>query len=197
MFLPPARLPAGPAAHRPDKHSRGVAGGSEHAREGAAGKPRNAIPVSLSFLTGSRLRAAVMTAYVAVSFLAISLFVTAAYAQDSNVFLNAPGFLPKKPKPGLPDVKSQPAAWPRLDPGAVLCRTESDLDRLAARRRGEQVEGPVDCKVIRVPTAISIVQRSRPGLTEVQTTDAQAGGVGWTDVWLPERAPRPGASASR
>lgn len=117
-------------------------------------------------------------------------------SNDGNISLNAPGLLIKKPKPGLPDVKSQPQAWPRLDPGAVLCRSEADLNRLAQRRSGEVVDGPVDCQIIRTPTAITIVQRAAPGRTEVRTSDAQASGSGWTDAWLPEKAPRGATSAA-
>jgi hypothetical protein len=117
---------------------------------------------------------------------------------DSNIKLDAPGLLLKKPKPGLPDVKAQPLAWPRLDPGAVLCRSEADLARLAARRSGEAVDGPVDCQIIRAATAISIVQRKGPGRAEVRTSDPRADGVtGWTDAWLPEKAPSGVTSAKR
>jgi hypothetical protein len=108
---------------------------------------------------------------------------------DSNISLDAPGFLIKKPKSGPPDVKVQPLAWPRLDPGAVLCRSEADLLRLADRRRGEVVEGPVDCQILRAATPITIVQRKGPGRTEVQTADPKAGGAGWTDAFLPQKAP--------
>ena len=119
-----------------------------------------------------------------------------AYAQDnsnSNVFFNAPGLLIKKPKPGLPEVRAQPQAWPRLDPGAVLCRSEDDLDRLSRRRAGDASGGAVDCQVIRTPTAITIVQRNGPGRTEVKVTSADTE-TGWTDAWLPAKAP---ASAPR
>jgi hypothetical protein len=112
-----------------------------------------------------------------------------AQTPDSNVFLDAPGILPKKPKPGLPEVKAQPLAWPRLDAGAVLCRSEADLLRLAERRRGEVVDGPVDCQILRAATPITIVQRKGPGRIEVQTADPKAGGSSWTDAYLPEKAP--------
>ena len=111
---------------------------------------------------------------------------TPAVAQ--NVLFNAPGLLEKKPKPGPPDVKPAPLAWPRLDPGAVLCRTAADLDRLAANRAHTEGGGPADCLFIRVPTAIQIVQRQDPGHTQVRVKE-QANTVGWTDVWLPEKAP--------
>jgi len=110
-------------------------------------------------------------------------------ADDSNVKFDAPGFVIKKPRPGPPDVKAQPLAWPRLDAGAVLCRSEADLLRLGQRRSGEAVDGPVDCQIIRIATAISIVQRKGPGRTQIQTSDPNGYGSGWTDVWLPEKAP--------
>ena len=121
----------------------------------------------------------------------------AALAQDSNILLNAPGLIPKKPRPGLPDVKTTPLAWPRLDPGAVICRSETDLGRLVARRRGDPVDGPVDCQVIRAVTGIAIVQRKAPGLTQVTTNNPAAGGTGWTDAWLPDKAPVRAASTAR
>jgi hypothetical protein len=108
---------------------------------------------------------------------------------DDHVRLDAPALLPKKPRPGMPDVKAQPLVWPRLDRGAVICRSESDLSRLAARRRVETVDGPVDCQILRAATGVSILQRQGPGMTEVQTNDPSAGGTGWTDAWLPDRAP--------
>jgi hypothetical protein len=121
-----------------------------------------------------------------------------AWAQpsDSNVSFDGGGMLVKKPKPSnLPDVRPQPLAWPRLDPGAVLCRSEDDLSRLARRRSGEAVDGPVDCQVIRAATAITIVQRKGPGQTEVQPSDSTE--PGWTDAWLPQKAPIAATSASR
>jgi hypothetical protein len=120
-----------------------------------------------------------------------------ANAQDSNVLLNAPGILIKKPKPGAPDVKPQPLAWPRLDPGAVLCRSEADLNRLARRRAGEAADGPVDCQIVRAATAITIVQRKGPGQTEVKATDPKISDLGWTDAWLPEKAPPGSPPAAR
>jgi len=106
----------------------------------------------------------------------------------SNVALDMPSFMKQKAAKGLPDVKSQPLAWPRLDPGAVLCRTEADLMRLAARRGGDAAAGPADCRVVSIATAITIVQRKGPGRTEVQP-NAPGSATGWTDVWLPEKAP--------
>jgi hypothetical protein len=136
--------------------------------------------------------------------LGTSCLITPAGAQppapptDSNIKFDAPGFLVKKPTPGLPDVKAQPLAWPRLDPGAVLCRTEEDLERLGARRRGETVDGPIDCQIIRAATAVSIVQRRGPGRSEVRASDPRAAGMtGWTDAWLPDKGKVGATSVSR
>jgi hypothetical protein len=120
-----------------------------------------------------------------------------AQPSDSNIKLDAPGLIVKKPGPGLPDVKAQPLAWPRLDAGSVLCRSEDDLNRLGQRRAGEAVDGPVDCQLIRVPTAITILQRKGPGRTEVKPNEAHPMEAGWTDAWLPQKAPAGATSASR
>ncbi len=116
---------------------------------------------------------------------------------DSNIKFNAPGILLKKPPPGTPEMKGPLQAWPRLEAGAVLCRTEDDLDRLAARHRGESAGGPIGCQIIRAATPITVIQRKSPGRTEVRTNNPEAGGSGWTDVWLPERAPPGSTSAAR
>jgi hypothetical protein len=115
---------------------------------------------------------------------------------DSNISFQS-GLLPKKPKAGPPDVKAQPLAWPRLDAGAVLCRSEDDLSRLARRRSGQAIDGPVDCQVVRVATPITIVQRKTPGQTEVKPSTGQPWDDGCTDAWLPEKAPVAATSASR
>jgi hypothetical protein len=105
--------------------------------------------------------------------------------------------VPRKPKAGLPDVAAPPQAWPRLDAGAVLCKTEDDLDRLAARHAGEASGGPVDCQIIRDMTAITILQRVGPGKEEVQLTSGKVGTTGWTNAWLPEKAPTPTRASAR
>ena len=117
-------------------------------------------------------------------------------SDDSNISFQSSLRL-KKPKQGMPDIKAQPLAWPRLDAGAVLCRSESDLNRLSARRSGEPVSGSVDCQVMRAPTPITIMQRKGPGRTEVTTSDPASGGAGWTDAWLPDKAPNPGVVQAR
>lgn len=138
-----------------------------------------------------------MRAFKPLWFLALAWSVAAAApaARAQNIFFDAPGLIIKKPGPGLPDVKPAPLAWPRLDPGAALCRQEADLERLASRRLGNEDE-PANCRIITVPTAVSIMQRNGPGRTRVRVTDA-ANITGWTDVWLPEKGPPANATARR
>jgi hypothetical protein len=128
----------------------------------------------------------------------LSAFAAPASAQsvDSNDLFGGGGPRIRKPRPGLPEVKAQPLAWPRLDPGSVLCRSEADLIRLAQRRWGEVADGPVDCQVVRVPIGVTIVQR-KGGRAEVKPSDAQPMESGWTDAHLPQRAPPVVTSATR
>jgi hypothetical protein len=120
--------------------------------------------------------------------LAVVLGCIAPAASAQNVILDAPGFLGKK-KPPPPAPRAPPAVWPRLDPGAVLCRTEDDLDRHAANMTA-RVSGAstrtADCRIIAQPIGVQIVSRQGPGRTQVRLPDDL---TGWTDVWLPEKAP--------
>ena len=128
----------------------------------------------------------------------LGAFAAPASAQpaDSNDLFGGGRPRVRKSKPGLPEVKAQPLAWPRLDPGAVLCRSEADLIRLAQRRSGEVADGPVDCQVVRVAIGVTIVQR-KGGRTEVKPSDAQPMESGWTDAYLPQKAPPVVTSATR
>lgn len=119
--------------------------------------------------------------------LATALFVPAALAQ--HVILDAPGLIPKNKAPP-PAPRTAPTVWPRLDPGAILCRTADDLDRHAANTVA-RVSGtstmPADCHLIAQPTGIQIVSREGLGRTQVKVTGS--GENGWTNAWLPEKAP--------
>ena len=114
---------------------------------------------------------------------------TTAWAQ--HVIFDAPGLTGDK-KSGPPPVpRAQPTVWPRLDPGAVLCRTEDDLERHAANMTARVSGGssqPADCRVIGLATGIQILSRQGLGRTEVQLK-TPGNETGWTDAWLPERAP--------
>ena len=105
-----------------------------------------------------------------------------------------------------PDISAYPAqrglseAWPRLDPGAILCRTQEDLQRYAdnirAELAGSQASGGADCVRITVRTAITILDRAGPGATHVRLTK-EPDRTGWTDAFLPSKAPPPATPVSR
>jgi len=88
-----------------------------------------------------------------------------------------------------------PEPWPRLDPGAVFCRTADDLRQhlaaITARLdgNGTAAEAP-GCSVIRDQTAIVIVAREAPGRTQVRMSNAP-GDTGWTDAFLPNKSNSP------
>lgn len=112
-------------------------------------------------------------------------------ALAQRVILDAPGLMPQKKAPAPEAPRAQANVWPRLDPGAVLCRTEDDLDRhaanMVARVSGGESQS-ADCHTIAQPIGIQILSREGPGRTQVKLKDADSQ-TGWTDVWLPEKAP--------
>ncbi len=120
--------------------------------------------------------------------LGATLLGPAALAQ--HVILDAPGLTGDKKAPPPPP-RAQPTVWPRLDPGAVLCRTEDDLDRHAANMTARVSGGtsmPADCHIIGLPTGIQIISREGLGRTQVKLK-TPGNETGWTYAWLPEKAP--------
>jgi hypothetical protein len=109
----------------------------------------------------------------------------------AQVILDAPGLLGQKKAPPPPAPRAPPTVWPRLDPGAVFCRTEYDLDRHAENmtaRIGGGTTQSTDCRLIARPIGIQILSRQGPGRTQVKLS-SPGDETGWTDVWLPEKAP--------
>lgn len=121
--------------------------------------------------------------------LAVACNAPATLAQ--HVTFDAPGLLPQPKAPPPPPLRAVATVWPRLDPGAVLCRTADDLARhaanMTARVSGGDTE-PADCRTIAQPTGIQILSREGQGSTQVKLA-VPGSVVGWTDAWLPDRAP--------
>lgn len=94
------------------------------------------------------------------------------------------------PREAPADIPVVQEAWPRLDPGAIFCRSQADLDQhLAAVAEGlsggSAAAKPSGCTLVQKRTPIQVIDRNGPGRTEVRVT---AGGeTGWTDAFLPER----------
>ena len=109
----------------------------------------------------------------------------------AQISLDAPGILVPKKAPPPPAPRAPPTVWPRLNPGAVLCRTEDDLARHASNMTARVSGGssvPADCRIIASPVGIQILNRQGPGSTQVKLT-GPVNVTGWTDVWLPDRPP--------
>lgn len=90
-----------------------------------------------------------------------------------------------------------PELWPRLDTGALLCTSHDDLVRYQKKIAGDPIPaGPApDCRTIRKPTGIQILDRDGPSRTQIVTTDA-AKQTGWTNTYLPETPPPSVAGSS-
>ena len=83
-------------------------------------------------------------------------------------------------------------AWPRLDPGAVLCDSAEDL-----QQRAKALDAALDghnrplmtpgCTMLQARTPVDVLDRSTLGSTQVRVRSS--GATGWTDVWLPDRPP--------
>jgi hypothetical protein len=126
-----------------------------------------------------------------ISLIAAAAIALAPAALAQHVILDAPGIV-NKPVPTAPAMpRAQPTVWPRLDPGAVLCSTEDDLDRHAANMTARVSGGSTlaaDCRIIAIATGIEILSRQGLGRTEVKLK-TPGNVTGWTDAWLPDRAP--------
>ncbi len=90
-----------------------------------------------------------------------------------------------------PSIKVVPEPWPRLDPGAILCKSDNELIRYQMRIAGGSdaaAQGQaLDCRVIKERTPIQILDHDGPSRTQVIATDAGKQ-TGWTDAFLPVKA---------
>jgi hypothetical protein len=92
----------------------------------------------------------------------------------------------------LPAAAPSPVAsvkdpWPRLDVGAVLCKSRDDLVSYQKRATGGSGPAP-DCRIVATRTGVQILARDDPSHTHVALTDAPRQ-TGWTDVYLPAKPP--------
>ena len=86
----------------------------------------------------------------------------------------------------LPPVRG--ISGPRLQPGAVLCRTETDLQRRAAVN-ARRTDGDVDagnplenCRLLNQERGVEVVDKHGMGRTEVKLKPT--GETGWTDAYV-------------
>ena len=101
--------------------------------------------------------------------------------------------------PAPPPPAAIPDPWPRLDIGAILCKSRDDLityqTQVAASPGVAAPSQASDCLVIQKRTAIQILDRDGPSRTHVVSTDA-AKQTGWTNAYLPSKPPPSAATAT-
>jgi hypothetical protein len=107
----------------------------------------------------------------------------------------APDQTPQQtPKP--PEVVPEP--WPRLEIGALLCKSRDGLvkyqTQLADGANAAAAAQASDCHPLRKQTGIQILDRDGPSRTQIVTTD-ETKETGWTNTYLPPTPP-PGAKTT-
>jgi hypothetical protein len=85
-----------------------------------------------------------------------------------------------------------PEKWPRLEDGALICKSRDDLVRYQtqiANAANATTAGPApDCHTIRKQTGIQILDHDGPSRTQIVTTD-ESKETGWTNSYLPSTPP--------
>jgi hypothetical protein len=97
-----------------------------------------------------------------------------------------------QPTPATPPPVARPLPWPRLDIGAILCKSRDDLVRHQTQDiagSDSEATGPAPaCFVIQKPTGIKILDRDGPSRSHIRSTDALKQ-TGWTNAYLPDTPP--------
>ena len=135
--------------------------------------------------------------------LALLVLPFVARAQANNANQNAPGRYqgPRGGGPQAPEQRSGPSLplpklqdpWPRLDVGALLCGSEAGLIQhqaaVEARLNGQDANEPIDCRIVRAMTPVTVVDRHGLSRTEVKLPGPPES-TGWTDVVIAREKPR-------
>ena len=95
----------------------------------------------------------------------------------------------RSPAPTTPFL---PEIWPRLEEGALICKSRDDLVRyqtqLANGSNTTTLGQPPDCHTIRKQTGIQILAHDGPSRTQIFTTDGSKE-TWWTNSYLPSTPP--------
>jgi hypothetical protein len=90
------------------------------------------------------------------------------------------------------DMPNVPEIWPRLENGALICKSRDDLVKYQTQTvngaSGATVGQAPDCHTIRKQTGIQILARDGPSRTQIVTTD-ESKESGWTNSYLPSTPP--------
>jgi hypothetical protein len=96
-----------------------------------------------------------------------------------------------------PPIKPDPQPWPRLDPGAVVCRSSADLVRYQTELgdpASTPVAAPSGCQIIQHTVGVKIIGHDGPSRTNITISDSPSI-TGWTNVFFPANPP-PGTVVS-
>ena len=95
----------------------------------------------------------------------------------------------RSPAPTTPFL---PEIWPRLEEGALICKSRDDLVRYQTQiGNASSVTTPgqaPDCHTIRKQTGIQILAHDGPSRTQIVTTD-ESKETWWTNSYLPSTPP--------
>lgn len=98
-----------------------------------------------------------------------------------------------QPVPKPKDPEAVPEPWPRLEVGALLCKSRDDLvkyqTKIADGANAASAEQALDCHKLRKQTGIKILDHDGPSRTQVVTTD-KVKETGWTNTYLPATPPQ-------
>ena len=99
---------------------------------------------------------------------------------------------PQPQQPPAPPEPAVPEVWPRLENGAIICKSRDDLVRyqtqIANGSSATTPGQPPDCHTIRKQTGIQILAHDGLSRTQIATTD-ESKETGWTDSYLPSTPP--------
>ena len=98
----------------------------------------------------------------------------------------------QSPTPTTPTTPALPEIWPRLEDGALICKSRDDLVRyqrqIANGASATSAGQAPDCHTIGKRTGIQILGHDGPSRTQIVTTD-ESKETGWTNSYLPSTPP--------
>jgi hypothetical protein len=106
---------------------------------------------------------------------------------------------PQKRSPTPTPLPPVPEIWPRLEDGALICKSRDALARyqtqIANIASATTAGQAADCHTIRKQMGIQILDHDGSSRTQIVTTD-ESKETGWTNSYLPSTPPPSGAKST-